>query len=314
MKKCLIILNVFFLIISINSVEAQQSSSTITGRVVDKETLPLPFANVALYAANDSSLVKVGFTDDQGKFILPGLELGSYWMKISFVGFQSYLSDKFDLAPNQELTWKEVRLENGGETLDEVVVQGDVPILEVKQGQITFNVAQSINTVGISTLEILRKTPNVLIDNAGNIRLMGRTGAIVALNGKILPVSGSDLTAYLQTIQTDQIESIELITEPGAQYDAVGTSGVINIVLKKNSDLGSNGSFSSGYSIGNKSRYNTSLSGNYRNNLLNVFGSYSYNKYQNPYDEDFLTQQRDLVIDLVAKGDLASIGMLSKLE
>ncbi|WP_160111293.1 TonB-dependent receptor domain-containing protein [Algoriphagus boritolerans] len=305
MKKCLIILNVFFLIISINSVEAQQSSSTITGRVVDKETLPLPFANVALYAANDSSLVKVGFTDDQGKFILPGLELGSYWMKISFVGFQSYLSDKFDLAPNQELTWKEVRLENGGETLDEVVVQGDVPILEVKQGQITFNVAQSINTVGISTLEILRKTPNVLIDNAGNIRLMGRTGAIVALNGKILPVSGSDLTAYLQTIQTDQIESIELITEPGAQYDAVGTSGVINIVLKKNSDLGSNGSFSSGYSIGNKSRYNTSLSGNYRNNLLNVFGSYSYNKYQNPYDEDFLTQQRDLVIDLVAKGDLA---------
>lgn len=304
MKKYLSILSIFFLITSIYSAKAQESSSSITGRVLDNQTLPLPFANVALYTASDSSLVKVGFTDEVGKFTLPGLEAGSYWLKISFVGYQSYTSDRFDLGSNLELPWKEVRLDNGGETLDEVVVQGELPILEVKQGQIIFNVAQSINTVGISTLELLRKTPNVLIDNAGNIRLMGRTGAIVAINGKILPVTGADLTAYLQTIQTDQIESIALITEPGAQFDAVGTSGVINIVLKKNSDLGSNGSFSSGYSIGNKSRYNTSLSGNYRNNLLNVFGSYSFNRYQNPYDEDFLTQQRDLVIDLVAEGDL----------
>lgn len=304
MKKYLLILSIFFLITSIYSAQAQESSSSITGKVLDNQTLPLPFANVALYTVSDSSLVKVGFTDDLGMFILPGLEAGTYWIKISFVGYQSYTSDRFDLGSSIELPWKEVRLEDGGETLDEVVVQGEVPILEVKQGQVIFNVAQSINTVGISTLELLRKTPNVLIDNAGNIRLMGRTGANVAINGKILPVTGADLTAYLQTIQTDQIESIALITEPGAQFDAVGTSGVINIILKKNSELGSNGSFSSGYSIGNKSRYNTSLSGNYRDNLLNVFGSYSFNRYQNPYDEDFLTQQRDLVIDLVAEGDL----------
>ncbi|WP_297336891.1 TonB-dependent receptor [Algoriphagus sp.] len=305
MKKRLLILSIFFPITSIFWAQAQESPSSITGRVLDNQTLPIPFANVALYTASDSNLVKVGFTDDVGKFILPGLEAGSYWLKISFVGYQSYTSDKFDLGSNLELPWKEVRLENLEEILDEVVVQGEIPILEVKQGQVIFNVAQSITTVGISTLELLRKTPNVLIDNAGNIRLLGRTGATVAINGKILPLTGADLTAYLQTIQTDQIESIALITEPGAQFDAVGTSGVINIVLKKNSDLGSNGSFSSGYSIGNKSRYNTSLSGNYRNNLLNVFGSYSYNRYQNPYDEDFLTQQKDLIIDLVAQGDLA---------
>jgi hypothetical protein len=307
MKKQLFILGILSFIASIGSVVAQQSSSSISGRVLDSKALPLPFTNVALYTATDSSLVIVGLTDEEGRFILPRLETGSYWMKISFVGYQSYLSDIFELAPDRELIWNEITLEEDSEKLDEVVVQGEIPILEIKQDRIIFNVAQTMYSIGISALELFRKTPNVIIDNAGNIRMMGRNGAMVALNGKILPLTGTDLTAYLQTLQSDQIESLELITEPGAQFDAVGTSGVINIVMKKNSELGSNGSFSTGYSIGNKSRYNTSLSGNYRNNVLNVFGTYSFNRYQNPYNEDFLTQQSGFIIDLKADGDLSLI-------
>lgn len=301
----ILLMMALMLLVSIHISWAQSESSSIIGKVIDAESQPIAYVNVVLLSASDSTIVKVGYTLEDGKFLLPELGNGSYRLKVSFIGYKSFISERFRLGSGEAFVWPDVILENEGETLDEVVVQGEVPLLEIKQGRIIFNVAQSINTVGISTLDLLRKTPNLLVDNAGNIRMLGRSGAIIAVNGKILPLTGADLSAYLQTIESDQIESIELIADPGVEFDAVGTSGVVNIRLKKNSDLGANGSFVSGYSIGNKSRYNTGLSGNYRNKLLNVYGSYSFNRYQDPYTEDVLITQGNQFVDLNAVGDLA---------
>jgi hypothetical protein len=286
------------------TVFAQQNSSSIKGSLIDNDNQPIVYANVALYASADSSLTKVGYTLADGSFVLPDLTAGRYWLKISFVGFKSYTSSEFDLAENMEVSWPEVKMEPADSELDMVVVQGQAPMLEIKKDRVVFNVEQSINSAGISSLDLLRKSPNVFIDNSGNIRMMGRNGAFVAVNGKIVPLTGGDLDSYLRSLQSDQIEAIELIPDPGAQYDAIGTAGIINIRLKKSTEVGANGTFNAGYSIGNKSRYNASLSGNYRNKSLNLYGSYGFNRYQDPYTEEVSIRQGGQFVNLVGTGNI----------
>lgn len=307
MKRILCQLTAFtllFIFIFLSNVTAQQNLSSIKGKVIDNDNQPIAYTNVALYTATDSSLTKVGYTLADGSFVLPDLEAGKYWLNISFVGFKSYLSDPFDLPENKEVSWPEVKMEATDSELDMVVVQGQVPMLEIKKDRVVFNVEQSINSAGISSLDLLRKSPNVFIDNSGNIRMMGRSGAFVAVNGKIVPLTGGDLDSYLRSLQSDQIEAIELIPDPGAKYDAVGTAGIINIRLKKSTEIGANGTFNSGYSIGNKSRYNASLSGNYRNKSINLYGSYGFNRYQDPYKEEVTIQQGDQFVNLAATGNI----------
>lgn len=305
MKRNLFTLTLFTFIsiFLLGAVKAQQSFSSIKGQVNDSDDQPVLFANVVLYAAGDSSVAKVGYTAEDGSFILSDLESGKYWLKVSFVGLKPYQSAVFDLGKNMILPWEEIKLETSENELDLVVVESQVPVLEVKKDRIVFNVDQSINSGGISSLELLRKSPNVFIDNSGNIRLMGRSGAMISINGKILPLTGEDLASYLRSLQSNQIEAIELLTDPGAQFDANGTSGIINIRLKKDAELGANGTFSSGYSIGNKSRYNTSLSGNYRNKKLNLYGSYGFNGYEDPYREEVSIQQGEQFVNLVGNGN-----------
>lgn len=294
----------FLLVFLFGVVNAQQFSASIKGKVLDRTNQPVIYANVALYTHGDSLISKVGFTNEAGDFSLEELEPGKYWIKISYIGYKSFVSDPFELAPDLQVTWPELILDTSEEELDEVVIVGQIPLLDVQKDRVVFNVAQSINSTGISTVDLLRKSPNVFIDNSGNIRMMGRSGAFVAVNGKIVSLTGSDLDSYLRTIQSDQIEAIELITDPGAQFDAVGTAGVINIRLKKGTELGANGTFNSGYSIGNKSRYNASLSGNYRNKLLNLYGSYGFNRYQDPYQENVKFEQEDEFLTLANQGNI----------
>lgn len=295
-------LSVLLTFLLIETSSAQQSSASIRGKVIDGDNQPVLFANVVLYTLADSSIVKVGFTSEDGTFNLPELVSGKYWIKISYVSLQSYVSDPFELGTIDALSWQEIKLATSENELDAVVVQGQVPMLEIKKDRVVFNVDQSINSSGINSLDLLRKSPNVFIDNSGNIRLMGRTGAFVAVNGKVLPLTGGDLDAYLRTLPSEQIEAIELITDPGANYDAVGTAGIINIRLKKSAELGANGSFNSGYSIGNTSRYNTSLSGNYRNKMINLYGSYGLNRYQDLYTERVTIEQKDQFVNLMGTG------------
>lgn len=305
MKTQLLPLPLFIFLFAFTPISmAQEAQSSINGKVITNEDQPILFANVVLYNASDSTIVKVGYTLEDGNFLLPELDPGNYWLKISFVGFKSQIIYPIELANNHVMALQEIKMETSENELETVTVESQAPLLEINKDKVVFNVSQSINAIGINSLDLLRKSPNVMIDKSGNVRLMGRSGAIVAVNGKILPLTGGDLSAYLETIQTDQIKSIELITDPGAQYDAVGTAGVINIILKKNMDFGANGSFISGYSIGNKSRYNTALSANYRDKFLNIFGSYAFNRYQNPYEEESIMKQNGQFLDLIGEGNI----------
>ncbi|WP_315819791.1 outer membrane beta-barrel protein [Paraflavitalea speifideaquila] len=154
-------------------------------------------------------------------------------------------------------------------------------MIEVKADKTILNVEGSVNAVGQDALELLRKSPGVLVDKDDNLSLSGKNGVQVYIDGRPTPLSGKDLSDYLKTVQSSSIEAIEIITNPSAKYDAAGNAGIINIKLKKNKSYGTNGSVNAGYAIGTFPKYNGGISLNNRNKFINVYGNYNYNKSEN---------------------------------
>jgi iron complex outermembrane recepter protein len=286
---------------------AQSDAGGINGKILDPESGPVAFANVVLYMRPDSAIAKVEYSDAAGNFRFANLPAGEYWLDVSFIGMNSYTSPVLRLADRETIDLPTIQLADNTAELAEVVVTGRKPVLELKSDRIVFNVEKSITAAGTNALELLKKAPGVLLDNKGNISMMGQSGVIIAINGKNSPLRGEDLTAYLRTLQADQIEAIELINDPGASFEAMGNAGIINIRLKKADNLGANGNIALGYSIGEMPRYNGALSGNYRNDIVNLFGSYSYNSYQNPYTESIDIRRRDVLLDQSVRGNIAML-------
>lgn len=160
-----------------------------------------------------------------------------------------------------------------------------------------MNVEGTINAAGSDAFELLRKAPAVTIDNSDNIILAGKTGTQIFIDGKPSPLTGNDLSSYLKSIQSAQIEAIEIITNPSAKYEAAGNAGIINIRLRKNKSFGTNGSVNAGYGIGVFSKYNAGFSLNYRNKNLNVFSTYSYNNGINEINTSEHRTQQDSIFD-----------------
>ena len=151
----------------------------------------------------------------------------------------------------------------------------------MKADKTILNVEGTINAVGQDALELLRKSPGVMVDKDDNISLAGKNGVQVFIDGKPSPLSGADLSNYLKSMQSSQIEAIELITNPSAKYEAAGNAGIINIKLKKNKTFGTNGSVNGGYAIGTFPKYNGGFALNHRNKSVNIFGNYNYNRGDN---------------------------------
>ena len=234
---------------------------------------PLPFATVVLHAAADSSMVKAEITNDKGEYVLQGIKDGSYFLRASFVGLNPYESQIFDVD-GPEVVLDVIRLSNNNE-LEAVKIVSTRPLVEVQADKTIFNVESSLNSTGTNGFEVLRKAPGVIIDNNDNIILEGKSGVQIFIDGKPAVLAGEDLTNYLKTLQSSDIEKIEIITQPSSKYDAAGSAGIINIKLKRDKGLGTNGSVSAGYSYGQNHRVNSSLSFNNRTRKTNLFGSYS---------------------------------------
>ena len=171
----------------------------------------------------------------------------------------------------------ELKLSKQTESLGNVTVVASKPIVEVKADKTILNVEGTINAVGSNALELLRKSPGVMLDKDENISLAGKNGVQVYIDNRPSPLTGADLATYLKTLQSSQIEAIELITNPSAKYDAAGNAGIINIRLKKNKSFGANGSVNAGWNIGTYAKYNAGASLNYRNKKVNIFSNYSFN-------------------------------------
>lgn len=255
-----------------------QNSASISGKILDDEGSALSYANVLLLSAADSSkLVKAGYTDESGEYKLAPLPAGEYRMRVTYLGMPAFQSDPFQLKDGEDLVRETVKMTAGSAEVDEVQIRAEKPVLTIKPDMTVFNVDGTPNAIGNNALELLRKSPGVVVDNNENIMLLGKSGVLIYIDGKRTPLSAEDLAGLLKSMQSSEIESIEIITNPGAKYDAEGNAGIINIKMKRDKSLGANATVNLGYAIGRFSKYNGSVSANYRNKNVNVFGSYSGN-------------------------------------
>ena len=293
MKKILLTGLTGFLILSAQA----QEYGKIQGRVNDPDENPRSFATVLLLKAADSTLAKTGFTDEAGQYVLAPLDAGSYLLQVRFTGLRTYESTPIALAQGQSLELAPIQMAALETELEAVQIEAKKPLVEVKPDMTVFNVADNAIGIGENALELLRKAPGVLVDNNDNILLMGKSGVRIYIDGKPSPLTVADLAAMLKGMQSAQIEAIEIITNPSAKYDAEGNAGIINIRLKKDLSLGTNGSFTLGYAIGRYSKYDGSLNFNSRSKAMNVFGNYSGGQGQTYSYTNFFRKQSDQVFD-----------------
>ncbi|MDX1685797.1 MAG: TonB-dependent receptor [Saprospiraceae bacterium] len=275
-----------FLTMFLTSVMTAQS---ITGTVVQEDGSAVSFASVSLRSMPDSTLQKVGYTEDDGTFLLATSKPGSYFVEVSYVGFKPSSTNPFEFN-GSSMDLGEVLLGASLTTLDEVTVRGKKPIVEVQPDKTRFNIEGSINAQGSNTFDLLRKAPGVIVDNNDNISLLGKNGVRIYINGRPSPLAGDDLAAYLRSLNATDISSIDIITNPSSKYEAQGNAGIIDIRLKKNQKFGSNMTLNAGFAQGITPKGNASFNANYRNNIVNLFGGYSYwqginHNYANFYRE-----------------------------
>lgn len=295
-KKFTLLLGALVLLSS-QSLSAQSDNGLITGKVHDPDGNPVAFANVVLKLAKDSSLFKVEYSKEDGGFAILQIPAGAYWVDISYVGLPPYQSEVINLTDGQKLNLGQIDLNPGATELSEVVVKAQKPLLEIRPDRMVLNVEGSINATGNNAMDLLRKSPGVVIDNNDNISMLGRTGVQIYIDGKPSPLSSADLASFLKTIQSTEIEAIEIITNPSSRYDAESTAGIINIKMKKDKRLGANANLNLGGSMGEVGQYNGSINGNFRNKNLNTFGSFGYYDGENRNYMGIYREQSGLVFD-----------------
>ena len=276
---------ILWIILSYGSLKAQQ----VTGFARDDKGKPLSDVSVALKNDKDSSVVKIGISNSSGQYEFSSIIPGRYFITASHIGFLSQNSASFVIKQEGLTTAPELRFDRASKELLEATVTARKPLVEVRPDMLILNVEGSINEVGSDAMELLRKSPGVTVDNDNNLSLNGKNGVQVYIDGRPTYLSAGNLADYLKTLQSSSIESIEMISNPSAKYDAAGNAGIINIRLKKNKAFGTNMSLTAGYAIGTYPKYNGAFSFNHRDHNINIFGDYSYTK--NIY-EGYSTQYR----------------------
>lgn len=262
----------FFLLIS----NIASGQGKIKGTIMDGNNEKIVFANVLLLNPLDSSLIKGGLTDDFGKYTFQNIPPGDYLISASYLGYNIGFSDPFILDNNSTVDVNTIVLLEGV-TLDQVQVTARKPLYEQKIDRLVVNVSNSIVSTGGTALEVLERSPGVIVNQQTNaISLIGKEGVVVMINGRINYQPTASIVQMLAGMPSDNIESIELITTPPANYDAEGNAGFINIVLKQRTDLGLNGNVFSSLGYGNGETGSGSINMNYRKGGINIFASYGF--------------------------------------
>ena len=247
--------------------------TSIKGQLQGHDGEALMFANITLLTAQDSSITKIETSDEAGVFKFQSINPGEYFIKVSYVGVNDLSVPNIKVNQNRTNDIGVLVMSPSSVQLDQAIITASRVMVEVKADRTVFNVEGTINSSGSDAIELLRMAPGVVVDNNDNISVLGRSGVLVFVDGRRLPLGGQDLTDYLKNLPSDQIDKIDIITNPGARYEAEGNAGIIDIRLKKDKKLGSNGNLSGSLSNNRYTSYNLNGSGNFRNKVVNVFGT-----------------------------------------
>jgi len=264
-------------------------AQNITGRVMMPDGQTSLSSTLTLHTSADSQVVKYSAVDENGEYIFDNIQPGDYYIKAEELGYAEGYSEKFTMQQS-DIRMPDIIIDVITTTYEVVDVLYKKPIIELRPDMTVFNVDSTINSVGLDAFELLRKSPGVVIDKDDNISLNGKTGLIVMINGRVTPMTGKELSDYLRSIPSNTIDKIELISNPSAKYDASGNAGIINIRLKKNDNVGVNGTVNLGFSRGHYSRYDGGFNINRRTDKTNIHASYSYRGGDN-WSEHYLNRE-----------------------
>ncbi len=259
-----------------------QNAGKISGSVLKTEK-PVEGATVSLLRAKDSATVKLSASNKEGFFVFEKVADGKYLVSVTAVGHQKAFSKVLEITPEQQnIQVSRIALTPVSNDLAGVTVNAKRALVEQRIDRTIVNVDASITNIGTSALEVLEKSPGVTVDTDGNISLKGKEGVLIMVDGRPTQLSGADLANLLRNMNSNQLDQIEIMTNPPARYDAAGNAGVINIKTKKIITSGTNGSASVTYTQGRYAKTAESFNFNYREGKVNVFTNLSHN-YQKRY-------------------------------
>ena len=279
LKSCLLI----FVLLGITTVVKGQS---IMGKVTEHNGNGVPFVNVLLLNSSDSALVKAAVTDTAGLYHIEKIQAGAYLISARMVGYkQAYTSPVYITDGSAVTEIPVITITVEATQLGEVTVTGQRPFVEQEIDRTIVNVANSIIAGGSTALEVLEKAPGVTVDRQNDqVQLKGKDGVIIQINGKQTHLASQEVVALLRGTNSDNIDKIELITNPSARYDAAGNSGIINIVMKKENNLGTNGMVSIAGGAGRYARGRGSIQLNHRGKRFTAFANYGVGYNGNYFD------------------------------
>ena len=316
MKKSLVLLlAALCATLTTTSLQGQSNRDiTLAGRILDQETgRPLEYATVVLQNSEDPSKVTGGITDIDGNFEIEAAP-GNYDIRVEYISYTTYSLENQNLAESRNLGT--IRMSMDVAQLEAVEVVGERTTVEVRLDKKIYNIGKDLTNSGATISDALNNVPSVDVDVEGNISLRGNGNVRILINGRPSALAGFGSTDALQQLPADAIEKVEVITSPSARYDAEGTAGILNIVLKKEKTLGFNGSINS--FIGEPLLAGTTVNGNLRNDAFNIFSTVGYRYREGPgngfFDNtytsgsfDRITEDRE--INRLDRGFNANVGM-----
>jgi hypothetical protein len=255
----------------------------IRGNVTDEKNLPLMAVTVKLKVTTDSVLNKSISTDQSGSFLFSNVPYGSYLIEIDLIGYNNVIRSGLIISrADTAINLGAIALIPSTKTLGGVEIRAQASFIEKQIDKTVVNVDQNIANTGTNALELLKKLPGVQVSPDGQITLNGKSGVNVTIDGKTTYLSADDLANLLTNTPSSDIGKIEIMTNPSSKYDAEGTGGIINIIRKKNSKTGLNGTATGSFGRGHFDRENGSLVLSYKNDKYNLYlnNTYGYNKTQ----------------------------------
>lgn len=248
-------------------------------------------ATLFLKNGSDGKVIKQTLSGNEGSFSFTTSTTGTYVVSVSYLGRLAYQSDLVKLSGSMDLGV--IRIETSARSLKEVVIQSssNKPLIKIEGRKMIYTIEKSITAQGTNALEVLKKTPGLIVNQDNTISLNGASGALVMINGRQTYLQAEELAQLLKSMSASDLKLIEIIKNPSAEYDAAGTGGIVNLVLQKSIAEGFSGSINNGIAYGHTFKQNTNMNLNFRKGKVNMFGSYNHNfgHFAMDYDNDRTT-------------------------
>lgn len=254
---------------------APQAGGQVQGRVVDGEAgEPIAGASIAIWSPAEESIVNGAVASGDGAFRVEGLSPGTYYARITSIGYAAHRSEEFTIAPaSPRKDLGTVRLAASAVEADEIAVNVERETVTLEPDRNSY-LARDVAPAATNASEVLENVPSVQVDTEGQVSLRGNENVAVQINGRTAPVRGDQLANYLRQLPANVIDRVEVIPTPSAAHDPEGMAGIVNIVMKQNTDLGTSAGFNA--SAATAGRYNLGANLGYQRGPVTVFGTYGY--------------------------------------